>query len=230
MGAGGRSVPWTLILALAAVLLVTAAAFEFGVLSAERGGVSATVGISGGSELGRLRAANKELGEQVTRLQINEKINREAYQKIEAQLGELQDKIIEQQEDLSFYRGVVGGSPGAGVRIQKFAVSADHNPSRFHVQLTLAQSRRAERPISGSLGLRLDGNQGSRPASFELTALGGGRPPEDLKFAFRYFQTLETDVSLPEGFTPSRVVVRLIPGDRNAEAHEESFPWAPRGT
>jgi hypothetical protein len=229
-GAAGGSAPWPLILAFAAALSAMAAAYEFGVLNAGRAGTSGPAGESRSSEIARLNSENRELSEQVTRLQTNEKINREAYQRIEAELGTLQDKIIEQQEDLSFYRGVVGGSKGAEVRIQKLVVSPDHIRSKFHLQLTLAQSRRAEKPVSGSLGIRVDGSDGSRPVSLELPALAGNRGAAGLKFAFRYFQTLETDLSLPDGFAPSRVVVRLIPGDRNAEAHEESFPWAPRGT
>ena len=109
-------------------------------------------------------------------------------------------------------------------------VSPEQARSKFHVQVTLAQSRRAAKPVSGSLGIRVDGSEGSRRVSLELPALLGKGGAADLKFAFRYFQTLEADLFLPDGFAPSRVVVRLIPGGRSADAHEESFPWAPRGT
>jgi hypothetical protein len=170
---GSRWVPWTLVLAVILAVAVVAAGFAFGVLRFGRGGGTGFVAESRDSQLARLAAENQELNQQVIRLQTNEKINREAYQTIEGQLGTLQDKIIEQQEDLSFYRGVVGGTQGAEVRIQRFTLSPDPLRSHFHLQLTLAQSRRAERPISGSLGVRVDGVQGSRPVSMDLAELGG---------------------------------------------------------
>lgn len=229
-GVGNGSAPWPLILACVAVLSVVAAAYEFGLLRAGRAESSGADGNSRGAEMARLTSENRELNEQVTRLQTNEKINRESYQRIDAQLAALQDKIIEQQEDLSFYRGVVGGTPRSDLRIQNLVLFPEPVKSKFHLQVTLAQSRRADRLISGSLGIRVDGSDGARPVSLELPALLGKGGVADLKFAFRYFQTLETDLSLPDGFAPSRVIVRLIPGSRSADAHEESFPWAPRGT
>jgi hypothetical protein len=230
MVAGARRLRWPLILAGIAAILLGAAAFEFGVLSGQGNPAGGPMHLSRDAEMERLKAENHSLTEQVARLETNEKINREAYQRIDSQLGGLQDKIIEQQEDLSFYRGVVGGAQASDVHVQKFVLAPGKTPSRFHLQLTLSQSRRAEKPVSGLLGLRLDGAQGSRATTFEVTDPDDARRSAGLKFAFRYFQTLDTDLSLPEGFTPSRVVVRLIPSDRSVEAHEESFPWAPRGS
>ena len=226
----GKKSPWLLIRTGIAAILLVAAAFGFGVIAGRGDLASGPTRLSRAAETERLKAENESLNERVTRLQTNEKINSEAYQKIDSQLGELQDKIIEQQEDLSFYRGVVGGAQASEVRVQKFVLSPDKAPSRFHLQLTLSQSRRADKPVSGWVGLRLDGAQGSQATSIEVADPGDARKSAALKFGFRYFQTLETELSLPAGFTPSRVVVRLIPNGRNAEAHEESLPWVVRGS
>ena len=48
---------------------------------------------------------------------------------------------------------------------------------------------------------------------------------DDLRYAFRYFQILEREVTLPEGFRPERIDIRLRPARRGADDIEVSFPW-----
>ncbi len=48
---------------------------------------------------------------------------------------------------------------------------------------------------------------------------------ERLDFSFRYFQNLEADLVLPEGFAPQRVIVKLTPKGKAVKAVEESFAW-----
>ena len=67
------------------------------------------------------------------------------------------------------------------------------------------------------------GMDGDRPARHSVGELIG-KPRAQLPFSFRYFQTIEQDVTLPEGFQPFEVEVQV----RSAKLKfpmQERFPW-----
>jgi cell division protein FtsB len=175
----------------------------------------------------RLESEKSTLVESVARLETNEKVNGEAYRQVEQQLAELQDKVIQQQEDLAFYRSLVAG-PGRGpLRIRRVLVLPGGAPATYRVRLALSQGEKAEREVRGEVYLRLEGKRATRPASLDLAQLAApGLSPARLQFAFRYFQDLEAVLAIPADFLPVRLVVRVAPSTPGAAPTVESYPWS----
>lgn len=210
-------------LALAAVALVAlAAAFFFGATRAayDAGGDVEKRHLRG--QVALLEAENRKVAEQLARLQTDQQIDREAYAQIEGQLSELQGKIMDQQEELAFYRGVVGGPGEGGLQVRDLSVSPTDGRA-VRLRFTLAQVRQAEREVRGQLQVRLEGTRAGRPASLDVAGLMRG--PARMSFAFRYFQEVALDVEIPADLRPERVVVRILPTTRGVKASVESFPW-----
>ena len=59
----------------------------------------------------------------------------------------------------------------------------------------------------------------------ELSPDGAAR----LDFSFRYFQNLESELRMPEGFAPEKLTVTLRPKGKNAKPVEQSFAWRVQG-
>jgi hypothetical protein len=94
------------------------------------------------------------------------------------------------------------------------------------MRLVLAQAMRAGTRISGSVELEIEGVQDSKPRKLGLRDLIAEEPrPRRLDFSFRYFQNLEAELVLPEGFVPARVKVKLRPKGKSSESIEKSFDW-----
>jgi len=171
------------------------------------------------------RDENHDLRERVARLETDRKIDQEAYAQVGQQLAELEAEILTQQEDLEFYRGIVADQQ-AGLRVQDFVLWRGDGPMSYSMRLVLAQAMRAGGRISGSVELEIEGMQGSEPVSLGLgDLLGGAGRKKRLDFSFRYFQNLEAELVLPEGFVPARVNVRLTPKGKSSESIEKSFDW-----
>ncbi len=211
------------LIATAGGLVALVGAFELGQY---RGGQSAAQ-----SELDRnrrdiaaLQAENRDAREQVTRLQTDEKVDREAYGQVEQQLAELQGKLIEQQEELKFYRGIVGGSDQGGLRVQEFALTAI--PAGARIGFMLARAEAVDREVRGQMQIRVEGLRADRVVSVDLASLSA--TPLSLSFAFRYFQQVTADLRIPQDFTPQRVVIRVVPATRGLKPTVESFPWTVR--
>jgi hypothetical protein len=201
-----------------------AGAFALGEWQGRRNAVG-----GGSAELSRerlqaLEQENREAAEQIARLQTDARIDRETYAQVEEQLADLQGKIIEQQEELAFYRGVVGG-PGKGtLRIQDFSlVSRSAEAVRLH--LVLARVEGAGQHVRGEVQVRVEGLRAGRAISLDVGSMSAGGGATPMTFNFRYFQDMEAEIRLPNGFTPQRVVVRIVPKTGGIRPSVESFPW-----
>ncbi len=168
--------------------------------------------------------AVNELEEKVASLETAAMVKAEAYRRVEDRLGELQARIQKQSEQLAFYQGIVGADQKAGLRVQDLEVLPGARPGTFSLRLVLAQALRNDRRISGKVELTVQGEQGGQPASLSLADLTVDHTAK-LDFSFRYFQNLTTELSLPDGFLPSRVTVRLLPRGAKRKEVEKSFDW-----
>jgi hypothetical protein len=181
------------------------------------------------SKFDEAREQNNELRRKIALLETDRKIDEEAYSQVEQRLTGLQDEILAQREDLAFYRGIVADQQ-TGLRVQDFELLAGDVASSYSLRLVLAQAMRASQRISGSVELQVEGIRNGEPLTLGLTELGvvGEQRKSLAAFSFRYFQNLEADLVLPEGFAPQRVIVTLRPKGNRAKPLEKTYDWAIR--
>jgi hypothetical protein len=96
---------------------------------------------------------------------------------------------------------------------------------RYLVRLLLVQAIIHSRSVSGAVKLQLEGVQDGQTVSFDAAELVAPGEPYDMAYEFRYFQGLETDISLPLGFEPRRVTVEIWPNEARAERINQTFEW-----
>lgn len=172
----------------------------------------------------RLERQNSKLNARVAELEMARKLDREAYGQVEQTLGELQSQLSRQADDLAFYKSIVSPADGVqGLRIHRFEVSPGTEPRAYRLKLTLIQSMRHESVASGLVQVVVHGMQGDRPARYTVGELLD-RPKAQLPFSFRYFQTIEQDVTLPEGFQAFEAEVQVRSGKLRFPM-QQSFPW-----
>ncbi len=207
-----------------AVITTVVAAYELG---QRRAGFNRfEAGAAEGELQQSLSSARAEIDDQAARiaqLEASAKVDREAYARVEDELLELQTRISQQEEDLAFYRGIVSPADGAnGLRVQQIEVRQGAGPLDWNLRFVLAQALQNDNAITGRLELSFVGRQNGRSETLSSSQIGGGAR---LDFSFRYFQDIRTDVSLPLGFEPEQIVVRLRPRGRGRDAIESSFDW-----
>ena len=211
-------------------LIVVWVAYQLGQIRAGYNGLEASSRYAELEDrLDDARAQKDELHRKIALLETGNKIDEEAYSLVEQRMIDLQNEILVQQEDLAFYRGIVADQQ-AGLRVQDLEMLAGADESSFSLRLVLAQAMRASQRISGSVELRVEGVRDGEPLTLGLTELGVNAEQRKALagFAFRYFQNLEADLVLPEGFTPERVIVKLMPKGKRAKSVEKTFDWAVR--
>ena len=217
--------PILLAVALVAVCLAAWLAYEQGQRSAGHdAGAEAQRREILTAEVERLGVENRKLQAKVAELEMSRRLDRDAYGQVERTLGSLQSQLARQGDDLAFYRSIVSPADGIqGLRIQRFEVAPGAAPREVLLKLTLVQAMRHESLVSGLAQVTISGMQGDRPTRFTVGELLG-RPRAQLPFSFRYFQTIEQAVKLPEGFQAFEAYVQ-VQSSKISGPLQQAFAW-----
>jgi hypothetical protein len=120
----------------------------------------------------------------------------------QAELGQL-------QSELDFYSRLAGtGGTQSGLDIYRAEVIPTDSTRVFQFILTLTQNIRRAAIISGRARVDIEGTMDDRPVTLYWSQVSDGETPEP-SFRFKYFQQVEGYLTLPEGFSPTRLLVTL---------------------
>ena len=135
-----------------------------------------------------------------------------------------QDEIAGLQADLAFYRRL-GGANGsqAALAVHHMELQATHSPRVYLLVFTLTQNLRWASSIGGRIELEVDGIRNGIAEHLNGKQLLA-ETAAPLKFQFKYFQQFERLITLPEGFDPDRITIRLRSGSPGT-AVEQTMQW-----
>ncbi len=196
--------------------------FEFGRYSAgfDRAGAS--------QERGRLeqviaglKGQIQDLHAQIAQLQTLQAGAAREHQEISQELAALQAQIDRDRQDLAVYRGVIApGSSGSALQVQQLHITAEDAANHFVAHLILMQGGKPDATVSGEVSVRVTGELKGESALID--ALGSAAKGT---VSFRYYQAVDYQIALPDGFHPAEVQITLRDSRKNATAATQSFPW-----
>jgi len=170
-----------------------------------------------------LERERDRLRQQVAYLEQARAVDRRAYDRVEADLVALQDELAELKQEVAFYRGIVApGEARQGVRVERLRLRPS-GPRAYAWELVLSQPLARRRRVSGYATFLVHGVQDGRQRTLGLKELHAGR--SRIRFRFRYFQAAQGELVLPEGFAPTRMVVRVDVLRPKARRIERAFSW-----
>jgi hypothetical protein len=174
------------------------------------------------SEILRLQTENENLRRELSLMKAAGRVDSEAYGRVSREIDDLHSQIVELNEELAFYRGIMAPGEGqTGLQVQTVQIEPGDGDRVYRVRLVLVQMGRQNRRVSGSVRVAVVGARGTAPVPLQAP----DNEAQDLQFAFRYFQILEGEVVLPEGFQPERLDVHLDPAGKGQEDVDLTFPW-----
>lgn len=178
-------------------------------------------------ELARRDAEIEGLERQVAQLSTSRDIDAETYTSIKDNLAELEARIQSQEEELVFYRGIVSPGDGvAGLRIQNVEIEPDADRGVDTLRVLLVQAIVHSERVTGSMRMQLSGTENGAAVAYGLDEIGGEGAAKEIPYGFRYFQELEADLNLPEGFEPEELEIQVWPRSPRGETIVQQFDWA----
>ena len=178
------------------------------------------------TRIDELQSRNHKLVQENAHLEGGSKIEREAYEHANQELIRLQQELLAQKEELVFYRGIVSPSNTAlGVNLQSFEVRKKNSQNQYSYKMILTKSGKSTKKVSGGTKVVIRGESNGSVSELKLTDLLLENSSKGTKFAFRYFQVFEGDISLPDGFEPFEVKIGIVPTTKKVKAFSETISW-----
>ncbi|MCB1679530.1 MAG: hypothetical protein KDI16_12680 [Halioglobus sp.] len=153
-------------------------------------------------------------------------VDRAALEMVRQEIADYREQISDLEEALQFYRGLMApGSIARGLSLRSFELVATSQPQRFAYRIVAQQKARRHALIRGVLRAEVSGVLDGREVSYPLSELSPDLQGAAVPLRFRYFQSIEGQLTLPDGFAPKEVrAVASASAPRKTEVRE-SFPW-----
>ncbi|MFD1216038.1 MULTISPECIES: DUF6776 family protein [Microbulbifer] len=165
----------------------------------------------------RLRAATAE--QSVT-------IGEQASESVREELVQKENQIAELKQEISFYRGIMAPSEGSeGVSIGRFSISQAEDGHRYQYKLLVQQSSARHQVVTGAARFTIIGKEGEEIRRYALADLSEQVESESIPLRFKYFQNIEGELQLPEGFEPEGVELSLKSSKRRGFNIDQRYGW-----
>jgi Family of unknown function (DUF6776) len=168
----------------------------------------------------------ERMRQEVANLKLGSQVDRKASEDVRTEVIELKNQVAELQEVISFYRGLM--SPTAnkrGLTIGSLNVISSGAGRRYEYKLVVQQLATNHKMLSGFLNFKIVGRQGELPVTLSLKDVSDNVSFENIKLRFKYFQTLQGQLVLPEGFEPQRIELLAKSSGKDTVTVEKKFGW-----
>ena len=186
----------------------------------------------------RLHASNKQkenAQQQLANLKLSADVDRESVDGVQKELKNYQDKIAELTEEIGFYKGLMSPSErDRGLSVRGLDVYRTASPHIFHYKLVLQQTALKHQLLRGSVRVVIVGqalnDQGVATARrYALADLSAEVKAVDIPLRFKYFQNIEGDIKLPEGFDVQKVELVARATSPKKVQIEKTYEWSIQG-
>lgn len=171
---------------------------------------------------GELEALQSELDMQKTRNEVD----RGALELVRSDIASQKQEIAELQEGLQFYRSLMApGEIAQGLSLRAIELVPREAPGVFAYRIVAQQEARKHATVKGELYIEVFGRLDQESVSYPLSTLSDDLDSNVVPLRFKYFQSIEGEMLLPDGFEPVSVnVVASATAPRKTEVREQ-FPW-----
>ena len=209
------------------LLLLVVAAFLLGERTAYSGmGVNPELYDAMKVELPRLQQRVAELEIQLDVEQTRAEVDKRALEMVRREIAVQKEQVSSLVEGLRFYRSLMApGEIAQGLSLRPLELVAQSSARRYSFRIVAQQEARKHALLNVDLFAEVVGVLNGEQVSFPLSDLSDDLESNPIPLRFRYFQSTEGTLTLPEGFEPGSVrLVARTDSPREMEVQEE-YPW-----
>ncbi len=177
-------------------------------------------------ELSAAREALKVAQGDLQMLRTRHEVDNRAMELLRSEMAAEKERTADLEEGLRFYRSmVVSEDMASGISLRKPELVPTKSPGRLAYRIFVQQKEREYEMVEGTLSVDVFGLRGQAEVSYPLAELSEDFDREAAALHFRYFQAIEGELALPEGFEPKGMTaVARVNKPRETEVREQ-FPW-----
>ncbi|TXS88988.1 hypothetical protein FV139_20650 [Parahaliea maris] len=178
------------------------------------------------SEVPAARQQIAALQDQLAAARTRHEVDRAALEMVRKDLARQQEQIADLDEGLRFYRSLMApGEIAQGFSLRDVELTALETPGRFAYRIVAQQEARKHDTLHGELQLTVLGLEEGQPISYPLSGLSDDVESDGIDLRFRYFQVVEGELAIPEGFQPQSIEISATISKPRKLELRENHPW-----
>ena len=179
------------------------------------------------AQLTDLRQENEALRRQIAILDRSSAVDQQTGAELQETLTALRQRVAQLDEDVLFYRQVVEEEiDETGLVIGQLDIDATRSPDRYRYKLVMRQQDAdGDTYLTGHVNFNLVGQLQDQQVILPLRDLSEFEDELDIRLRFKYFQNIEGELALPEGFQPDRIQIAAVATEPVSKRINEDFGW-----
>ncbi len=129
------------------------------------------------------------------------------------------DELNQLKQDIQFYERLLSPNvKNKGLRVFEASV-VEKSATQKQLAIIFVNKIARAKEVVGKYSIQIIGNKDNKQQTINVL------DQETNKYRFRYFHKVSFDFSLPDGFKPEQLVVKLFPKVKKAKTIEYKAPW-----
>ncbi len=154
-------------------------------------------------------------------------IDRAALELVRQELAEQQESIAELEKGVHFYRSLMAPEElSKGLSVHSIDFKPGLESGAYQFRILVQQSSLKHELLTGTLNIVVLGTLDGEEVTYNLSDLSEQVPSQDIRLRFKYFQAIDGELQLPEGFEPLSVSASARSSKPRRVKVEREFPWS----
>ena len=180
-------------------------------------------------EIPRLRARLETLQVDAEVQRTRASVDQSALEMVRKDMAAQEEQIASLEEGLRFYRSLMApGEIAQGLSLRPLELVSTDEAGRIAFRIVAQQEARKHDLLGGDLTAEVLGTKDGAEISYPLSELSEDIEKDPIALRFRYFQSIDGTLVLPDGFEPRWVHVLATARSPHKAQVEERFPWRVR--
>lgn len=183
------------------------------------------------AELDSVRTDNADLRRQIAILDRASAVDQRANEEVQTTISTLRERVAQLEQDIVYYRQVVSEETvDTGLVVGAFDIGTTVQPDRYRYKLVMRQEDAdGDTFLMGHVNVNLIGTQNEEQVIYPLREISDDEDQLDIRLRFKYFQNIEGELALPDGFEPDRVQIAAISIEPVEKTVNQDFSWVVEG-
>ena len=182
-------------------------------------------------EISSLQVENAELSRQLTMLDRSSVMDQRATEEVQTIVRDLREREAQLEQDIVYYRQVVSEeTEDTGLVVGQIDIRATREVGRFRYKVVMRQQDAdGDTFLIGHVNVNLVGIMDDEQVILALRDISEEQDQLDVRLRFKYFQNIEGEMVLPDGFEPDRVQIAAVATEPVGKSINHNFSWVVEG-
>lgn len=177
-------------------------------------------------DLRSAQQSHTELRQRLANIKLGSEVDKNALEVIREEVTELKQAIAQLEEENQFYRNLMAPTDNKrGLTFGVVEISQTDRPRTYRYKVVMQQLATQHNLLNGTLNINIVGRMDGNLRVFALKELTSGMDSTNIKLRFKYFQNIEGELVLPQGFEPERIELEARSTGSNAVTVEKRLGW-----